>query len=519
MALPPHNLLRIFDDPAPTDSASGLSTDSLIGRLCASFGEATGWSLSWKDDRQNVTSRLSSSAPESPGVGTSLGRGSLEITPVGPNRVKRSAVCQLGTSLAELLDEWSAAQTALRSREAELATGVPVAIRPDDQHIAERLEAVLQGGAESIDCDGAAIYLLDPATSHLKLRAAWGLPVSRLTDAPRPLGGAIADLEALTGHAVVLSDAEQTSHWRIPEPFEAAVCVPVSSGDTPFGTLWIFSRLPRDFSSRQTNLAEIIAGRVAAELQLESLLGEAAQIDQARRQIDRARRWQQDLAPRAVPMLDGWDIAGWSDGSESLGGGFFDWSMPTDSPLVASIGQCPSQGIESALGSVALRFALRSHADYRKAPSRLLESVSQTLWSGSAGNLAAALYCLRINTASGRVQYAAAGPTGAIIIGAGGPRLLPAGESLLGVGPTTQFQNRSERLAAGETLVAYSGLLKQWTGTGDDRLAARALEEAAGSRGQTSAEKLIAILQRLRGEQSGSLPHDAGGSVLVIRRI
>src|SRR5262249_30680354 len=155
----------------------------------------------------------------------------------------------------------------------ELAAGVPVASRQGEEpHLAERLEAVLKGGAEAVGCQAAGLYLLDEATSELKLRAVWRLPEERLLAPARPLRGAVADLEALVGHAVMLEDTSLLPHWRCPEDFPAAVCVPVSSPSIPLGTLWTFSDRPRDFTPEETNLLEIVAGRLAADLEREMLL-------------------------------------------------------------------------------------------------------------------------------------------------------------------------------------------------------------------------------------------------------
>ena len=115
----------------------------------------------------------------------------------------------LADALGKLWGELLATRHALWQREAELAAGVPLVLRRrrrDMPPLGERLEAVLRGGAEAIGCQAAALYLLDPATTELKLRSSWGLPRKRLTDPARPLRGALADLEALLGHAVVLTD-------------------------------------------------------------------------------------------------------------------------------------------------------------------------------------------------------------------------------------------------------------------------------------------------------------------------
>ena len=155
----------------------------------------------------------------------------------------------LASAIGGMLEEILQLRRALVEREAELAAGVPLVPHPEEpEHLANRLEAVLRGGAQAVGCHAAALYLLDEATSKLKLRSCWGLPLDRLTAPPRPLQGAVADLESMLGHAVVLEDTPMMRHWRAPEEFAAAVCVPVSTSTTILGTLWMFSNAKRDFT-------------------------------------------------------------------------------------------------------------------------------------------------------------------------------------------------------------------------------------------------------------------------------
>src|SRR5262249_28476281 len=154
----------------------------------------------------------------------------------------------------------------------------------------------------------------------LKLRACFGLPQDRLLAPARPLRGAAADLEALVGHAVVLEDTSLLPHWRCPEDFPSAVCVPVSSPSLPLGTLWAFSDEPRDFTPEQTNLLEIIAGRLAADLEREMLLAVGAQAKNYDKQLDVAARWQADRLPSIAPLVDDYEFAGWTRQAADLGG-------------------------------------------------------------------------------------------------------------------------------------------------------------------------------------------------------
>ena len=130
------------------------------------------------------------------------------------------------------------AREELRKREAELAAAVPVIERPGDPvHLAERLEAVLRGGAQAVNCHAAAVYLLDAATTELKLRTAYGLPRERLTLGPRPLRAATADLEALAGHAVVMKNRAVRAEWQCARSLGRRGVRADRDGSIPLGTL------------------------------------------------------------------------------------------------------------------------------------------------------------------------------------------------------------------------------------------------------------------------------------------
>jgi sigma-B regulation protein RsbU (phosphoserine phosphatase) len=269
------NYLKLVIEAPP--SPPKIDEDLIaLESVCAAFRSATGYTLEYVSADAPRPPSLMWSAPVDPGVGISprlfrlLGDGAdAKAEP----RAEFEPVCGLAAAIGKLWDELLLTRLALWRREAELAAGVPVIEHHDEtRQLAARLEAVLRGGAEAVNCQAAALYLLDDATSELKLRSSWGLPIRRLLAEPRPLANQLADLEAMLGHAVVLSDPEMFGLWRVPEECGAAVCVPVSSPTMPLGTLWIFSDEPRDFSSVETNLIEVIAGRLASDLERQMLL-------------------------------------------------------------------------------------------------------------------------------------------------------------------------------------------------------------------------------------------------------
>jgi len=450
------NYLKLYNEqtaqPAPSEPQQLRNLPTLL----EAFRQATGWSLAY---RTGPSPRPAAGhawvAPIN--HGTPAAPGYLILDP-GTSGSKASITAeraqQLTSALAAMLAESLQIEHALWQREAELAAGVPlVPTGNEEKHLAERLEAVLKGGAEAVGAHAAAIYLLDEATTRLKLRACWGLPRQQLRQPARPLRGALADLEALLGHAVVLDHEALVEQWRAPEPFPAAACVPISTATTILGTFWVFSRVQRPFDDHQTNMLEVVAGRLAAELEREMLLREGIEGARVKRQLAAAERAQQDQLPSTPPQSDIWDLWAWTGRAQAVGGDFFDWYCLPDGTVTLVVGQTPGRGIEAALTAAAAKAAVRAHGQHEPQVDRLLQLVNRTLWTNSAGGQLAAAFCVRCPTQGDRLSCAAAGPVQGILVRPDGWNPLTSPAPSLGQQPDLSVEPRPWQLLPGQAMV------------------------------------------------------------------
>lgn len=451
--------LRIHRESVPEEAPRPVATSPSLAALCRDFEKVTGWPLRFIP-REQLASQPDPlwSAPVDPGVGASPGY--LLIDRAAGQHLSRTHLTEaieMATTLATTLGELGQARQALRHREAELAAGVPViSHRVDEAHLASRLEAVLRSGCQALGCQGAALYLLDAATTELKMRSCWGLPSTKLAEPPRPLQGAMADLEALTGSVVALEDDTLHELWNVPEACGASVCVPVSSPTTLLGTIWFFCDLPRDFSDEETNLAEILAGRIAADLERETLLTASFDTQKLQKQLHVAERQQENQLPRIAPLLDDWEFAGWVKQVQGVGGDFFDWLVLPDGHLAFMVADALEQGIPAAMAAASLRTALRIHAEYGAPAGTVLTRASRSLWTGSAGDLFAAAGLGKLEPNSGKLQYATAGRVGMIVLERGTWRSLAQNAVPLAMQPDGSYTTGETQLAPGAVLIAYS---------------------------------------------------------------
>jgi serine phosphatase RsbU (regulator of sigma subunit) len=509
---PQYLKLHVEDEtlPMPPAVADIRGLDAVLH----AFRELTGWQL-------RVASRVEAAAgnrwsmPLQSDGDDSLKQLELEAERAGAERTDAARTQAVAEGIGQLLNELQRTRRVVWQREAELAATIPVTLRAEEAtHVALRLETVLRGGAEAIGCQAAALYLLDDSTTYLKLRSSWNLPKSRYTDPPRPLRGAVSDLEALVGHAVALEDTSLLPHWKAPETFPSALCVPVSTATTPLGTLWFFCDSRREFTDQQTNLAEIVAGRLVSDLERDVLASQHVEGRQRDDVIRHVARWQQDQRPVVAPLLDDWRVAGDTRRVDSVGGDFFEWSILPDGRLAVALGSASGPGVEAALTGVTVQTAMKSHAAYPHDARQLLERVNETLWTGGTGDRFASMFYATVDTARGAVEYAAAGHTFAVIVGQSGHEVLSREAVPLGADPDAHYRQLTAQIDPAETLVLFSrGVRESLTpdSKGVDELQIASLLRAHPL---ASAEEHVDAL--LKHARSGDELRDC--SVLVVQR-
>lgn len=413
------------------------------------FADATGWKLSsspYEDDESSRSPSVVLREADSPKKGGKAKR-----------RLERAAAEELAATFAEVYSELEVTRKALRQRDAELAACVPVTPRADEErHLAERLEAILRGGVEAVNCHSAAVYLLDDATSQLKLRASWGIAPQKILEPPRELRGAAADLEALLGHAVVLDSPLMMEYWRAPLSGGSAVCIPVSSPTIPLGTLWLSCDEIRDFTPVETNILEIIAGRIAADLEREILIEEGISLHQLRDQVERFAQSQADRTPTVKPDVDGWEMAAWSTQTQTLCGTMHDWGIASDGGLFGALAAVPGTPLVASSSAQSIQLALRCLADLPLEIDDIVQRINEGLWRTAAGEGPASIALAKATPEKATCELVLAGAARAYHLLAKEVRKLePTGPSI-GADDLSEFTRGRLTLWQGQTLLLAS---------------------------------------------------------------
>jgi hypothetical protein len=154
---------------------------------------------------------------------------------------------------------------------------------------------------------------------------------------------------------------------------------------------------------------------VAADLEREILMTETHDTARLKRHWDDAAERRKTRVPQVAPLVDGWEIAGWSSPADEALGEFHDWLVTRDGALAAAVGRVEDSHFAAALSIESLRSAWRAHAHHEPDMGRLLSLVNDDLWSGSAETVPSHLIGLHLID-DGRVSWASAGRTSGLLL-------------------------------------------------------------------------------------------------------
>ncbi|GIW96746.1 MAG: hypothetical protein KatS3mg111_0079 [Pirellulaceae bacterium] len=448
----------VEQDRTDNPNVPGFDLDALLH----SFAQATGWlPVPRSATRPHLAASTESmSATAVPPlrsriklVGADPLDGCLDGTATAPVVAEDDAWTLL-EQIDALVQQLAQAEQALEKQEAQLATNIGVSISADEtDRLTERLKHTLQQAILQTGSDAGAIYLLDDTTSELKMRCVSGLPVSRLAAPARPLRGAMADLEALLGHAVLIENTALAPEWNCPEDFAAAICLPIGSPTMPHGTLWLWSNHVRDFSTMDIEIGKLAAEKVLVEIERSVLADEVLKSRSLSRDAERASLLQATRLPSSQPVHEDYDVAGWTYPAGGLCGSFHTWDMNKEQAIVGAIGDAKQGGALGAMIVSSVQSIIEACCQSVHHPSQIMRRANDVLWQAYEGEAQCSLGYFHLEPTSGTVKLSLAGTIRAFLIGPQGYRPLRSIPTRLASQPDTQFLEERFTLAGGELLL------------------------------------------------------------------
>jgi PAS domain S-box-containing protein len=225
-----------------------------------------------------------------------------------------------------------------------------------------------------------------------------------------------------------------------------------------------------------------------------------------RRDHEVAETLQRSLLPERLPAIDGVALEARylpATSGAAIGGDWYDALELDETRVAVVVGDVVGHGLRAAAAMGQIRNAFRAYALLGSSPAATLGRLNRLLAVDGHPFMATAFHAI-VDRESGAVEYCSAGHPPAVVVEAGGARLLEESHSVpLGTAEPVDYRDASASLAPGATLLLYTdGLVERRSEPLDDRLSR--LGDVAGGVDGELGEVCDTLLDRMVGGEGAS---------------
>jgi serine phosphatase RsbU (regulator of sigma subunit) len=173
-------------------------------------------------------------------------------------------------------------------------------------------------------------------------------------------------------------------------------------------------------------------------------------------ELSAARVIQQELLPKELPSLPGWQIAAYYQPARAIGGDFYDFLELGGGQLALLTGDVTDKGIPAALVMATTHSILRGETPEEPSPGAALEQANDRLYRDIPPNMFVTCLYAVLDPASGRLRYANAGHNLPYVATANGTAELRATGMPLGAMPEMTYEEKETCLSPGDSVLFHS---------------------------------------------------------------
>jgi sigma-B regulation protein RsbU (phosphoserine phosphatase) len=238
-------------------------------------------------------------------------------------------------------------------------------------------------------------------------------------------------------------------------------------------------------------------------------------------ELDIGKSIQLSMLPKASPLVEGWQFAGFYQAARQVGGDFYDFIDLPGHKIGLLIGDVAGKGLPAALSMALCRAIIRTNAlRNSRARATLLRSNEILYRDYYNGSFATVLYA-NLDPNNGAIELVNAGHNPPLWYSSENRQvqsIKPHGMPL-GFYPRIQLEPVEIDLMPGDVLVCYTdGLTEAINLLGDFHNEERLVETVVANAGLSASEIVDAIVESWH-DFVGELPQDDDMTLLVVKRL
>ena len=302
------------------------------------------------------------------------------------------------------------------------------------------------------------------------------------------------------------------------ESIQSLLAAPLMVKSELKGVLTVYNK-PGGFTEDDQRLLAIIATQSAQVVENARLSEEEKALITIREEIRLASKIQQELLPREMPNLAGYDIAARMAPAQLCGGDYYDFIPLGEGKVALALGDVTGKGLPASLLMANLQATLRGQTHAAASPSDCLRRSNRFLHQSTSPDKFATLFYGVLDGSSHILTYCNAGHDHPVLFHSDGTiERLGAGGLMLGALDDFPFEEGKVDVKPGAVFVVYSdGITEAWNTAeemfGEERL----LETLRRALGLSAREIIDRLFSTVR-QHAGAAEQSDDMTVLVMKR-
>ena len=276
------------------------------------------------------------------------------------------------------------------------------------------------------------------------------------------------------------------------------------------------------FSGEDRELLLTVARQMGMALENAELLEVAKREAQFARDLEIAKQVQQNLFPKKLPSIPGWEFAGICRPARAVGGDYYDIFEVIPGKIIFALGDVAGKGLGASLLMASVHAAIRSRTGISMdKPSILIGELNRHLLSSTSPGTFVTLFLGLLDLDNGKLQYVNCGHPPPILIRQEGKRQERLGEGgpILGILDGDVFTQGNCELSGGNILVLFSDGVTEAINNQEEMFEEERLLQLLSEASDWKASSIMELILKSVDNFASGCEQADDISVVVVRRL
>lgn len=191
--------------------------------------------------------------------------------------------------------------------------------------------------------------------------------------------------------------------------YKSALMLPLVVNKETIGRLFLVKEVKDGFNKEMVNIISTFVGQASISVENHRLLNEAIKTERYKEELKIAQRVQRSLLPKTLHHDDTFEITGFSEAADEVGGDYYETKPLNENRFAVIIGDVSGKGTSAAFNMSQMKGIFHSLVQLHPSPTEFLVKANHALSLCLEKNhFITTSYCI-IDTAKKQIQHSRAG--------------------------------------------------------------------------------------------------------------